>query len=88
MKKLRLLITLCALVISTFIHAEVVSGTCGANLTWTFYTETGLLKIEGSGGMYNYSSISLASMPSDFITITGSSLQSSWKCTMCSLYSL
>ncbi len=54
MKQLRLLITLCALVISTFLHAEVVSGTCGKNLTWTFNTETGLLKIEGSGGMNDY----------------------------------
>ncbi len=54
MKQLRLLITLCALVISTFLHAEVVSGTCGRKLTWTFNTETGLLKIEGSGEMDNY----------------------------------
>ena len=55
MKQLRLLITLCALVISTFLHAEVVSGTCGKNLTWTLNTETGLLKIEGSGEMNDYS---------------------------------
>ena len=54
MKQLRLLLTLCALVISTFLYAEVVSGTCGAKLTWTFNTETGLLKIEGSGEMDNY----------------------------------
>ena len=54
MKQLRLLITICALLISTFLHAEVVSGTCGAKLTWTFNTETGLLKIEGSGEMNNY----------------------------------
>ena len=54
MKQLRLLITICALVISTFLHAKVVSGKCGPKLTWTFNTETGLLKIEGSGGMNNY----------------------------------
>lgn len=54
MKQLRLLFTICALLISTFLHAEVVSGTCGPELTWTFNTETGLLKIEGSGEMYNY----------------------------------
>lgn len=55
MKQLRLLITICALLISTFLHAEVVSGTCGKNLTWTFNSETGLLKIEGSGEMKDYS---------------------------------
>lgn len=54
MKRLRLLITICALLISTFLYAEVVSGTCGKNLTWTFNSETGLLKIEGSGEMYDY----------------------------------
>ena len=60
MKQLRLLITICALLISTFLHAEVVSGTCGDNLTWTFNKETGLLKIEGSGEMDNYVSYSRA----------------------------
>ena len=54
MKQLRLLITICVLLISTFLHAEVVSGTCGKNLTWTFNKETGLLKIEGSGEMYGF----------------------------------
>lgn len=42
MKQLRLLITICALLISTFLHAEVGSGTCGKDLTWTFNTETGI----------------------------------------------
>ncbi len=54
MKQLRLLITLSAFLISTFLHAEVVSGTCGKNLTWTFNTETGLLKIKGRGEMNDY----------------------------------
>lgn len=54
MKQLRLLITICALLVSTFLHAEVVSGTCGPKLTWSFNTDTGLLKIEGSGEMDNY----------------------------------
>ena len=58
MKQLRLLITLCALVISTFLHAEVISGTCGYKLTWTLNSDTGLLKIEGSGEMDNYSGAS------------------------------
>ena len=54
MKQLRLLITICAFLVSTFLHAEVSSGTCGKNLTWTFNSETGLLKIEGSGEMNDY----------------------------------
>ena len=31
------------------------SGTCGANLTWTFVESTGTLTISGSGKMINYS---------------------------------
>lgn len=58
MKRLRLISTLVILSICFSLHAEVVSGTCGANggdnLTWTFDTESGLLKIEGSGEMENY----------------------------------
>ena len=54
MKQLRLLLTLCALVISTFLHAEVVSGTCGDDLTWSLNKETGILKIEGKGIMPNF----------------------------------
>lgn len=45
------------------LSAETVSGKCGAegdgsNLTWTLDTETGVLKIEGTGAMkdYDYSS--------------------------------
>ncbi|MBR3806305.1 MAG: leucine-rich repeat domain-containing protein [Clostridia bacterium] len=30
------------------------SGTCGTNLTWSLDTTTGVLKIRGSGKMYNY----------------------------------
>lgn len=36
------------------INAEVVNGTCGENLTWSFNTESGLLSIEGSGMMNDY----------------------------------
>ena len=35
--------------------AEVLSGSCGANLTWTLDTQTGVLSIAGSGNMMNYS---------------------------------
>lgn len=58
MKRLRLIATLVILSICFSLHAEIVSGTCGANggdnLTWTLNTESGLLKIEGSGEMENY----------------------------------
>ena len=40
------------------IHAEVYSGTCGENLTWTVDTETGVLHITGTGEMTNYSNAS------------------------------
>ncbi len=52
---------LCALLPQTATVARaddpVYSGSCGDNLTWTLYMETGLLKIEGSGAMayYGYS---------------------------------
>ena len=36
--------------------AEILTGSCGSNATWTLDTETGLLKIEGTGAMTNYSS--------------------------------
>lgn len=55
MKRLRLISTLVILSVCFSLHAEIVSGTCGAyggdNLTWTLNTESGLLKIEGSGEM-------------------------------------
>lgn len=33
------------------IKAEVKTGTCGENLTWSFNTDSGVLTIEGSGAM-------------------------------------
>lgn len=33
------------------------SGTCGDNLTWTYYESTHSLVIAGSGAMYNYSTV-------------------------------
>ena len=33
------------------------SGTCGENVTWAYYEETGLLEINGSGDMQGYASI-------------------------------
>ncbi|MDY4490709.1 MAG: leucine-rich repeat domain-containing protein [Candidatus Faecousia sp.] len=37
--------------------SEVASGTCGENLTWVL-TSDGVLTINGTGDMYNYSSVS------------------------------
>lgn len=58
MKRLRLIATFVILSVCFSLHAEIVSGTCGANggdnLTWTFDTESGLLKIEGSGEMEDF----------------------------------
>ena len=35
-------------------HADPISGSCGEKLTWTFYPDSGLLAIEGSGAMEDY----------------------------------
>ena len=37
--------------------APLYSGTCGSNLTWSF-DESGILRISGTGAMYNYNSSS------------------------------
>ncbi len=34
--------------------AEILSGKCGDNLTWTLDTETGVLSIQGNGAMEDY----------------------------------
>lgn len=39
---------------SIALHANVVTGTCGDNLTWSYDTETKALTIEGTGDMYDY----------------------------------
>jgi hypothetical protein len=35
-------------------HADVFSGRCGDNMTWSFNTITGVLEIEGSGMMWSF----------------------------------
>ena len=37
-------------------EAATYRGTCGDNLTWTLDDETGVLEINGTGAMTNYSS--------------------------------
>ena len=39
---------------SIALHASVVIGTCGNNLTWSYDTDTKALTIEGSGAMTDY----------------------------------
>ena len=39
---------------SIALHANVVTGTCGDNLTWSYDTDTKALTIEGTGDMYDY----------------------------------
>ena len=39
---------------SIALHASVVTGTCGDNLTWSYDTDTKALTIEGSGAMADY----------------------------------
>lgn len=53
MKKLFLLtVILCVAIIAKADY----SGQCGDDLTWTLYTSTGVMVINGSGDMYNYTS--------------------------------
>ena len=41
-------------------NAKVYSGQCGDNLTWTLNSETGELKIEGTGVMWDWSGVGAA----------------------------
>lgn len=54
MKRLTILFILFVSMLS--LHAEIKNGKCGDSVTYTLNTETGVLKIEGSGRMYDYSS--------------------------------
>ena len=57
------LLTTVALMAAVSAKAEVYSGTCGKELTWTMNTMTGLLLITGTGEMYNYPRNNLSSVP-------------------------
>ena len=55
----RFLLTLAVLMVSiTATFAKVLTGDCGTNVTYNLDTETGVLKIEGTGAMSDYSTIS------------------------------
>ena len=45
---------LCMVLCSIALHANVVTGTCGDSLTWSYDTDTKALTIEGSGAMADY----------------------------------
>lgn len=47
----KIIVLLLAIILSFPVEAELKNGKCGENLTYTFDTNTGILKIEGSGAM-------------------------------------
>ncbi len=55
---------------STRAQAATNSGTCGDNLTWTFDTETGVLRISGTGAMTNWDFQKDLEAPWDNYTVT------------------
>ena len=56
-QKLSLLFLICILSALT-INAEVYEGSCGANVSYSLDTSTGVMKITGTGAMKNYGSYS------------------------------
>ena len=54
MRKLFLLLT--AVLTTTMLHAETITGKCGENMSWEFNTSTGELLLIGSGPMDDYDS--------------------------------
>lgn len=53
--KQKLLLTVTLLLCSISIaNAEILSGSCGTNVTYTLDTESGELKIKGTGEMYDW----------------------------------
>ncbi|MGM9809632.1 MAG: leucine-rich repeat protein [Paludibacteraceae bacterium] len=54
----RLTFFLCVCLCSIVVHAKVIQGTCGTDLSWSYDTETFALTITGTGAMTNYSSSS------------------------------
>ncbi len=54
------------------VNAEIYSGFCGENLTWSLDSDTGVLTISGSGDMYNYDIVEFGGAPwweNDFKTV-------------------
>ena len=57
---------------SIALHANVVTGTCGDNLTWSYDTDTKALTIEGSGAMtdYGYGNAPWAQVNVDILSVS------------------
>ena len=54
---------------SIALHANVVSGTCGDNLTWSYDTDTKALTIEGTGDM-SYNEVPWAQVKGDILSVS------------------
>ena len=51
----KVLLFIAAISCAAMVNAEIYEGKIGDNLTYTFNTEVGVLNIDGTGPMYNYS---------------------------------
>ncbi|MGM9826345.1 MAG: leucine-rich repeat protein [Paludibacteraceae bacterium] len=60
---------LCMVLCSIALHANVVSGTCGDNLTWSYDTDTKALTIEGTGDM-SYDAVPWAQVRGDILSVS------------------
>ena len=60
---------LCMVLCSIALHANVVTGTCGDNLTWSYDTDTKALTIEGTGDM-SYDAVPWAQVKGDILSVS------------------
>ena len=60
---------LCMVLCSIALHANVVTGTCGDNLTWSYDTDTKALTIEGTGDM-SYNEVPWAQVNSSILSVS------------------
>ena len=60
---------LCMVLCSIALHANVVTGTCGDNLTWSYDTETKALTIEGIGDM-SYNEVPWGQVKGDILSVS------------------
>ena len=54
---------------SIALHANVVTGTCGDNLTWSYDTDTKALTIEGTGDM-SYDAVPWGQVKGDILSVS------------------
>ena len=60
---------LCMVLCSIALHANVVTGTCGDNLTWSYDTDTKALTIEGTGDM-SYDAVPWGQVKGDILSVS------------------